>query len=216
MNDTFLIKYEVSGDFGPSDYDKINQMIISTWDYRSWLPKEMVEPVAEYFLSEFVLTSSRIYVARDGEEIVGVIALSLMDNIRQKANAKVMKYKALKTIISAQGKEVFDLYLDTLILNERLLLNSGKCYDAALNLFILDERYRGMGIGSNLYSLFNEYLAERKVDEYFLWTDNSSNYQFYERKGLKRIAEEKYSWGGSDDDEYYYLYEGKTYLHSKK
>ncbi|ENV35675.1 hypothetical protein F960_00119 [Acinetobacter gerneri DSM 14967 = CIP 107464 = MTCC 9824] len=92
-----------------------------------------------------------------------------------------------------------------------LNLRSKKNFTAALNLFILDERYQGMGVGSKLYSIFTEYLAENKIQEFFLFTDNSSNFIFYERKGLVRIAEEKYSWDHSEDStELYYLYEGKV------
>lgn len=211
MNIPANLKYELAAELNDSDFNKINKMIISTWDYHSWVPKKNVIPMSEFFLDEVILTSSCIFIVRDGDEIIGVIAISLTDNIRQKASAKIRKYKALKKIISRKRKEVFELYLDTLMLNERLLLESGKHFSAALNFFILDERYRGMGIGNQLYSIFINYLADNEVNEFFLWTDNSSNFQFYERKGLRRIAEGKYSWGGRDDDsEIYYLYEGSV------
>ena len=158
-----------------------------------------------------IISSSRIFVVRDKDEIVGVIAASIINNIRQKANAKIRKYRALQEITSDKREEVFERYLDTLILNEKLLLESGKTFAASLNFFILDERYQGLGIGNKLYSLFIDYLQDKKIKVFFLFTDNSSNFQFYERKGLLKIAEEKYSWGGDvEDTELYYLYEGQV------
>ncbi|ELC5004820.1 GNAT family N-acetyltransferase [Salmonella enterica] len=210
MNESISLKYDVLDNIEDRDFDKMNRMIISTWDYRSWIPKNNVVPMAEFFLDEVIVTSSRIFVARDGDEIIGVIAASLTDNLAKKTNAKIRKYKALKKVISRKRKEIFELYLDTLILNENLLLQSGKQFEAALNFFILDERYRGLGIGNKLYSVFIDYLDEKGINEFFLWTDSSSNFQFYEKKGLRRIAEDKYSWGGDDDAESYYLYEGKV------
>lgn len=210
MHSNKVLKYEVADEFSESDLEKINQMIISIWDYNAWIPKKNVKPMADFFLGEVILSSSRIFVVRDNDEIVGVIAASIINSIRQKASAKIRKYKALQEITSDKKQDVFESYIDTLILNEKLLLESKKDFTAALNLFILDERYQGMGIGSKLYSIFTEYLTDNKIQEFFLFTDNSSNFIFYERKGLVRIAEEKYSWDNSEDStELYYLYEGK-------
>ncbi|ENX58006.1 MULTISPECIES: GNAT family N-acetyltransferase [Acinetobacter] len=211
MSSNFSLEYEVADELTDSDLDKINQMIVSTWDYNSWVPEKNVRPMAEFFLGEVIISSSRIFVVRDKDEIVGVIAASIINNIRQKANAKIRKYRALQEIISDKRVEVFEHYLDTLILNEKLLLESGKTFAASLNFFILDERYQGLGIGNKLYSLFIDYLQDKKIKDFFLFTDNSSNFQFYERKGLLKIAEEKYSWGGDvEDAELYYLYEGQV------
>lgn len=211
MSSTFSLEYEVVDELSDHDLDKINQMIVSTWDYNSWVPEKNVRPMAEFFLEEVVVSSSRIFAVRDKDEIVGVIAASIINNIRQEANAKIRKYSALQKIISDKGEDVFDSYLDTLILNEKLLLESGKTFAASLNFFILDERYQGLGIGNKLYSIFIDYLLDKKIKDFFLFTDNSSNFQFYERKGLLKIAEEKYSWGGAiEDAELYYLYEGQV------
>ncbi|MCU4582227.1 GNAT family N-acetyltransferase [Acinetobacter gyllenbergii] len=211
MSGNVSLKYEAAEELSENDLDKINQMIVFTWDYHSWVPQKNVKPMAEFFLGEVIINSSRIFVVRNENEIVGVIAASMIDNIKQKANAKIRKYKALKEIILEKKEDVFEGYLDTLILNEKLLLKSGKKFVASLNLFILDEQYQGMGIGNKLYSMFTDYLTEMKVKEFFLYTDDSSNFQFYERKGLKRIGEEKYSWGGDTDNaELYYLYEGQV------
>lgn len=210
MNNNISLNYEVADNLSERDLEKINQMIISIWDYNAWVPKNNVIPMAEFFLGEVIISSSRIFVVRDNDEIVGVIAAAITNNIRQKANAKIIKYKALQKIIQDKKQDVFESYIDTLILNEKLLLESKKNFTASLNLFILDERYQGMGIGSKLYSIFTDYLIDNKIQEFFLFTDNSSNFLFYERKGMIRIAEEKYSWDNSmESTELYYLYEGK-------
>ena len=210
MDRNISLTYEIADKLSESDLEKINQMIISIWDYHAWIPKNHVIPMAEFFLAEVIITSSRIFVVRDHNEIVGVIAASITNNLRQKANAKIKKYRALQKIILDKKQHVFESYIDTLILNEKLLLDSQKDFTASLNLFILDERYQGLGIGSKLYSIFTEYLIDHKIQTFFLFTDNSSNFLFYERKGLKRIAEEKYSWNDSTEStELYYLYEGK-------
>ncbi|MCH7395966.1 GNAT family N-acetyltransferase [Acinetobacter dispersus] len=211
MDSKVSLKYEAAGELSETDLDKINQLIVSIWDYHSWVQEKNIKPMAEFMLGEVIINSSCIFVVRDGEEIVGVIAASIIDNIRQKATAKIRKYTALKALISDKRDEVFACYLDTLILNETLLLRSGKNFNASLNLFIIDERYQGMGIGNKLYSFFSEYLINKKIDEFFLYTDDSSNFQFYERKGLNRIEEEKFLWRDSNQgSEIYYLYEGKV------
>ncbi|ENV35599.1 hypothetical protein [Acinetobacter gerneri] len=131
MNSNNVLQYEVADEFSESDLEKINQMIISIWDYNAWIPKKNVKPMADFFLGEVILSSSKIFVVRDNDEIIGVIAASIINNIRQKASAKIQKYKALQEITSDSKQNVFASYIDTLILNEKLLLDradsSSKC-----------------------------------------------------------------------------------------
>ena len=69
-------------------------------------------------------------------------------------------------------------------------------------------------MGGLLYNHFYDYLKQHQAENFYLFTDNSSNYQYYEYKGLSRAAEKKYYWepGNNDTLEIYYLYEGTLNL----
>lgn len=49
MSSNVPLEYEVVDELTDSDLDKINQMIVSTWDYNSWVPEKNVRPMAEFF-----------------------------------------------------------------------------------------------------------------------------------------------------------------------
>lgn len=100
-------------------------------------------------------------------------------------------------------------------LNEELIQQSKETFDAALNLLILNENYKGLGLGSTLYQIFLDYLKENEVKTFFLLTDSYSDYPFYEKKGLKRSATQHFSWSNDaevleEDVEEYYVYAGRV------
>lgn len=212
MSDTQALNYSELHCITDTDITQINELIITTWDYRSWIPKEKVLPMAEFLLDDVILTSSRIFVVRDGEEIAGIMAVTAAPDLIQKVNAKTRQYRALKNIIArepAQEESLFELYLNTLIINGELLAHCERPFDASLNLFMIDARYRGRGIGNRLWQHAMRYLRDSNAARYFLWTDSDSDFGFYEHKGLQRIAAQPYDWGGHDVTETYYVYAGE-------
>ncbi|WP_081166276.1 GNAT family N-acetyltransferase [Lactococcus garvieae] len=203
-------------DINESELADINQLIIDTWAYQEWNKQENVLPMADFFLETVLLNSSKIFVAKDGETIIGVATVAFTPDLLPKSRIRYRQLEALSLIIN-QGKPetVFDFYLETLKLNERLIQQNDEKFDATLNLLILNENYKGLRIGSKLYQLFLDYLKKNKAKTFFLLTDSYSNYPFYEKKGLKRIAAERFTWSNDaevleDDVEEYYVYSGRV------
>ncbi|EKF51558.1 GNAT family N-acetyltransferase [Lactococcus garvieae] len=203
-------------DINENELADINQLIIDTWAYQEWNKQENVLPMADFFLETVLLNSSKIFVATDGETIIGVVTAALTPDLLPKSWIRYRQLEALSLIIN-QGKPetVFDFYLETLKLNERLIQQNDEKFDATLNLLILNENYKGLRIGSKLYQLFLDYLKKNKAKTFFLLTDSYSNYPFYEKKGLKRIAAERFTWSNDadvleDDVEEYYVYSGRV------
>jgi len=61
--------------------------------------------------------------------------------------------------------------------------------DATIEMFIVDSSYRGRGIGTRLMDRFLKAAADTGARLVTLYTDDRmSNWQFYERKGFKRIG----------------------------
>ena len=67
-----------------------------------------------------------------------------------------------------------------------LLKEAGTKCACVLALFALCESCRGQGIGKRLYEEGMRYLSYNGVDNFYLFTDTSCNYGFYEHQGLKR------------------------------
>lgn len=61
--------------------------------------------------------------------------------------------------------------------------------EAELELFAVASAARGTGVGGELWRRLLASLKERNVEAYFLHTDSTCDFGFYEHKGLDRVAE---------------------------
>lgn len=61
--------------------------------------------------------------------------------------------------------------------------------DNELELFVVGPRARGKGAGGALMAAFEGHLAERGAHSYWLQTDTSCTWQWYERHGYVRVAD---------------------------
>lgn len=70
---------------------------------------------------------------------------------------------------------------------DKLLLSAcKKDYDGELSFFAIDQKSRGLGLGR---TLFEKAVKEMRTDglrNFYLFTDTSCNWQFYEHLGLTR------------------------------
>lgn len=189
------------------DFNDLLKLVIDTWHYRTWVPAQLVEPMADYFLCDMLARSSNITVAIQQEQVVGMIAYSTdIQTTMQQAIAH-KQVAALRQILNALTPEnVFTKFIETMELDERLLSAQKKKYDGTINLFIVNQAASGHGIGGKLYQRFISQMSDQQKTDFYLFTDSSSNFRFYEHQGLKKIATADYFW--DDEKEEYYLYEG--------
>ncbi|MDN2453930.1 GNAT family N-acetyltransferase [Lactobacillus sp. UCMA15818] len=197
-----------------ADYQEVLEMVIETWDYREWIEKPLVKPMAEFFLCDLLVGADDVFVAVINSKIVGIVATSHEQWSRLQY---VWQRRQLKSLLQLAGFEdknyIFAQYMETMNIDEELLALSGKKYGGALNLLIVKEGYQGLGIGGKLYKHFYDYLQRLGVNNFYLFTDNSSNFKFYDHKGLQRVNQKNFFWKDEDgtphkNPEIYYLYEG--------
>lgn len=55
-----------------------------------------------------------------------------------------------------------------------------------LTLFAVDASTRGHGVGTHLYASFTRHLEKRRQHSFFLFTDDTLSYRFYEKMGMTR------------------------------
>ncbi|MCI1636484.1 GNAT family N-acetyltransferase [Bifidobacterium crudilactis] len=60
---------------------------------------------------------------------------------------------------------------------------------AELQLFLVSSQSRGHGVGGTLFRRMKQRLRDYGVEHFFLHTDTSCNYSFYDHQQLERIAE---------------------------
>lgn len=63
--------------------------------------------------------------------------------------------------------------------------------DAELELFVIAPEYRGQGIGKRMFRSMVKFYKMTGTKTFFLHTDTSCSYPFYEKIGMTRIGEQK-------------------------
>jgi len=84
-------------------------------------------------------------------------------------------------------------------------------YEAELELFVVDEAYRGQGIGTRMFKSMIEFFHKTGVKNFFLHTDTACTYQFYDYAGLKRLGALQSDINSADVEGIeLYIYGGET------
>lgn len=55
--------------------------------------------------------------------------------------------------------------------------------------FVVHPLYRNFGIGNELYNRFYNYTKINKINNFYVFTDTSCNYNFYEKRNMKKCRE---------------------------
>lgn len=61
--------------------------------------------------------------------------------------------------------------------------------DAEMLVFAVDSAYRGRGIGRELFDRTVDSLSDEGAVDFYLHSDSSSSFTFYEHRGIERIAQ---------------------------
>ena len=91
-------------------------------------------------------------------------------------------------------------------MDDKLLKQVQTNFDCELAFFVVDANQQGLGIGKKLYKQFLNYMASEDLNTFYLFTDTTCNYAFYEHQGLDRLAEEKLDVPQLQDNMHFFLY----------
>lgn len=135
-------------------------------------------------------------VAEQNGRVLGVILGSIPMNVTR---AQVLRHRlrqarlALPMLASGAGRNGLCEQLGILHADRTLTRTVGKTYQAEIALFLVSPEAKGHGVGGRLFAHMLDWFQAIGVSEYFLFTDTTCDYGFYEHKGLERMAAETLS-----------------------
>lgn len=125
---------------------------------------------------------------------------SFTDRLEDDWNQAVERVRSLE-----DGERKVSLMLADIEEGERFTRHVQHDTDAEIVLFLLGPSMRGRHLGSFMYDLCLEHLRDMGARTYFLFTDSTCSYGFYDHRGLTRIASMKSQVDIDDLEKYIYV-----------
>ena len=180
-------------EYQKEDFKVLENIIRETWHYDEFSSPRTAVKLARVFLSSCLTNHTFSRVALMNDKPIGFI---LVKNIAIHRCPLKYRLKQMKSILSLylskEGRKVTQIFANVNGIDKRLLADVDKSYPAELALFAVDTSCRGKGIGKRLFDSALGYLKEQGLNEFYLFTDTSCNYGFYEHQGMVRRCEREH------------------------
>lgn len=178
----------------PADYPALHALNRGAWfksDYIAY--PEATNAYVDLDLNSSLSNASMATVAEVDGKIAGVILVSADSEPKYGRMLMQSTIDAAATL-HAQGQKIADYFYDRMKVESKYdakLLEKAQentDYDGRIVLFIMDPEFQGLGIGSKLFQAAKDYFEATNVQNYYLFTDSSCNYPFYDHKGMHRAG----------------------------
>lgn len=177
------------------DLSQIKDLLYDTWIKKDYGEnKAVAKEISFIFMYELLIRHSFSKVAVYKNKLVGIILgrvdkdYNLIKNINYAIKLishciKVSFFKHGKSALKSEGKIAK--------VNKNLLHSLKTSTDGELVLFALNKNIKGRGLGSKLLNSFYAYMKENNANSFYLFTDTTCDYSFYEHNKFKRENEKK-------------------------
>lgn len=197
-------------EYQESDFPALVQLVEETWGYEEQLPRETARLLSQLDLLKCLRRCSFSRVAVVNCKPVGFLLGAADGPVDHRYDSRItLAERALRRAPLGPLMALLNWKLHRI--NRDLLRGSERSYGAELSFFALRLEYRGYGVGRRLYSSFLEDLRRREIRDFYVLTDDRSNYGFYEHFGLKRRVARRFGLPFLKDIRVeFYLYEGSA------
>lgn len=192
----------------PSDYSALEQIISDTWDYERFCSQKVARKMSRLYLASCLTNQNFTCVAVNDGEPVGVIMGKDERNHRSKIRNNIRCLAAgIAILMSKEGRQVAKVFKSFETLDKELLKESGQLFDGELAFFAIRDDQRGLGIGKQLFDRVLSFMKSQSIKNFYLYTDATCNFGFYEHQGMERLNERSCNLNPFVDEEIlFFLY----------
>jgi ribosomal protein S18 acetylase RimI-like enzyme len=178
--------------YGKTDLDVCSRLAVDTWIELSRLVsgKSLDEVMRAYVESSYYLSTWREVACVSGS-VVGFIFGRIKSDFKPVNMVFSFYYYSvmiLKLLLGGYWRIGKFAFLRKLASTESKAMMCSPRVDGRIELFAVDSKYRGMGIGRELANRFISVARRRRVKSVSLSTDSLSNWRFYEIYGFQRYC----------------------------
>lgn len=189
-------------EFREQDYEPVEDMIREAWHYDQMCPPKTAQKMAKAFLSSCLANQTFTQIAVMEGKPVGVI---MGKNIGKHHCPFHYRFRQIVSIVSVltdrAGREISSVFKNVNDIDRQLLKKSNIKYQGELAFFAVCSECRGLGLGKKLYEKLVSYMQSQQIENFFLYTDTSCNYPFYEHQGLKQRCKISHNFSIKDKRE---------------
>lgn len=179
-------------EYQKADQQALENVVREAWKYDRFCSPKTAAKMAKVYLNSCLTNQTFTRVAVINGEPVGII---MGKNIEKHKCPFSLRIKWLKSIlslyISKEGREILKIFSGIQGIDKELLFSCKENYKGELAFFAISEKCRGKGLGKKLFQTVVDYMKSQDISSFYLFTDTSCNYPFYEHMGLIRRCEKK-------------------------
>lgn len=175
--------------FQREDAASLEDIIRKTWQYDRFCSPKTAKRLARVYLANCCSSQTFTQVAVKNGSAVGVI---MGRNKKERPSGRFALrrlWSILVLLSSREGRAAANAFSNVERVDQELLAEQKKEFQGELAFFVLSEECRGTGIGKALFQRLLDYMKSQNIDHFYLYTDSSCNYGFYEHQGMVRCGE---------------------------
>ncbi len=179
-------------EYQESDRPELEEIVRRTWKYDRFCSPKTAAKMAKLYLNSCLTNQTFTRVAVVDDVPVGIIMGKDIKNHKCRLSLRLRWLASvIGLLISKEGRQISKIFDCVQGIDGELLSSCQKDYKGELAFFAINESCRGKGLGRKLFQSVVDYMKEQGIDSFYLFTDTSCNYPFYEHLGMKRCCEKK-------------------------
>lgn len=178
------------------DYTTIKYLINKAFGFDEFLNDDVfLDSVLNIYLQECILASNYSKVAVKNNKVIGII-LGSAKNDKNKVRKPHNYISALSSLLKIaftkkENKKALKEFGKIQNIYNEMIKNKENEFQGCIQLFIVSEESRGLGVGKALVNQLFNYMTSMKVTSLYLYTDTRCNYGFYDSQNFKRLMEKE-------------------------
>lgn len=177
--------------FQKQDIPFITDIIREAWNYDQFSSSKTAKKLSRLFLYSCLANQSYTQVAVENDIPIGIImGKSMTSHVHPLIHRMKQFFSLASLYLSKEGRKVMKTFESVNHIDKELIAQNGYQYPGEVVFFAVSSSARGKGIGKRLFQFLLEYMKSEKIPRFFLFTDTSCNYGFYEHQGIIRRCEQ--------------------------
>ena len=173
------------------DIVPLGHIISDTWGFGESFSEKPAFRMGKLYLAQSLNESNFCRVAEIDGEVSGLITARADKLKRGSIKVKLFLIKSfIPVLFNTEALGASKILKDIEALNKRLYKASGKDFSGEIPLFVMKDSAKGKGVGGRLYGEALEFMKANGTKEFFIYTDTTCDYGFYDHKGAKRLSQE--------------------------